>query len=231
MQEAMKLDILVFSAHPDDAEVGCGGTILKHVALGKQVGIVDLTRGEMGSRGSAALRDQEACTARQVLGLAARENLAMRDCFFENDETHQLAVVQVIRKYQPAIILCNALHDRHPDFQAGLAQVKTQYQDQAQGTWQAGLLLQYIQNMYIQPDVLVDVTPFWEQKLAAIRAFESQFHQPEYAQMTSAFISSPDFFNVLESRARMLGQPIQATYAEGFTCPRLLGVDHLFHLI
>jgi bacillithiol biosynthesis deacetylase BshB1 len=211
--------------------------------MGKRVGIVDLTRGEMGTRGSAELRDQEARDARQVLGLAARENLGLRDCFFTLDEAHQLAVVRVIRKFRPAIILANAIHDRHPDhgraaelvsganFLAGLSQVQTQDQGQAQAPWQAGLLLQYIQNMYIQPDIVVDVTPHWDHKLKAIQAFKSQFYQPDYSPMTSAFISSPDFFRVHESRAREFGRHIQATYAEGFTCPRVLGVDHLFQLV
>jgi N-acetylglucosamine malate deacetylase 1 len=239
----MKLDILVFSAHPDDAEVGCGGTIIRHVALGRKVGIVDLTRGELGSRGSAALRDQEARRASQVLGLATRENLGLRDCFFRNEEAHQLAVVRLIRKYQPALILANAVHDRHPDhgraaelvaqaaFLAGQPRVTTADQEQAQPAWQAGLVLHYIQNQYIQPDIVVDVSPCWDQKLAAIRAFESQFHQPDFSPMTSAFISSPNFFSVLESRARELGRPIQVPYAEGFTCQRVLGVDHFFHLV
>jgi bacillithiol biosynthesis deacetylase BshB1 len=239
----MKLDILIFSAHPDDAEVGCGGTILRHVALGRKVGIVDLTRGELGTRGSAELRDQEARQASQVLGLATRENLGLRDCFFRNDEAHQLAVVREIRKYQPAIILANAVHDRHPDhgraavlvqeaaFMAGQARVRTADRGQAQPAWQAGLVLHYIQNHYIQPDIVVDVSPFWDQKLAAIRAFESQFHQPDFSPMTSAFISSPNFFNLLESRAREFGRHIQVPFAEGFTCQKVLGVDHLFHLI
>jgi bacillithiol biosynthesis deacetylase BshB1 len=239
----MKLDILVFSAHPDDAEVGCGGTILQQVALGKQVGIVDLTRGEMGTRGSAEIRDQEAQVAQQVLGLAARENLGLPDCFFTKDKAHLMAVVHVIRKYQPAIILANAVHDRHPDhgraselvteatFLAGLPQIHTLNQDQRQPAWQVGLVLQYIQNMYLKPDILVDVTSYWDQKLKAIRAFKSQFYQPDYSPMTSAFISSPDFFKVHESRAREFGQHIQATYAEGFTCQRVLGVDNLFHLV
>ena len=237
----MKLDILVFSVHPDDAELACAGTILKHVAAGKQVGIVDLTRGELGTRGSAEIRDQEAIASARILGLQFRENLGMKDGFFKNDEEHQIKIIEMIRKYQPEIVLSNALYDRHPDhgragdlifdasFLSGLTKVKTFYNDTDQQAWRPRMILQYIQDRYIEPDILIDVTDFWDKKMDAIKAFSTQFFNSDI-EGENTYISSPEFLMVIEARAREFGKYIGSTYAEGFTSRKYLGVDNLFLL-
>lgn len=237
----MKLDILVFAVHPDDAELGCSGTILKHIAAGKRVGIVDLTRGELGTRGTAETRDMEAKDSAQILGLHARENLGMKDGFFKNDEAHQIQVIQMIRKYRPEIVLSNALHDRHPDhgrggeliydaaFLSGLIKVATKHDGMEQEAWRPKMLLQYIQDRYIEPDILIDVTDFWDKKMEAVQAFSTQFFNPEKDDQ-GTYISSPEFLMVIEARAREFGKYIGATYAEGFTSRKYLGVDDLFQL-
>lgn len=237
----MKLDILVFAVHPDDAELGCSGTILKHIALGKKVGIVDFTRGELGTRGSAEIRDEEAADSAKILGLHARENLKFRDGFFKNDEEHQLEIVKMVRKYQPEIILTNALHDRHPDhgragdltndaiFLSGLIKVVTKLDGVVQAAWRPRLVLQYIQDRYIQPDIIVDITEFMDQKEKAIRAFKTQFDSADkHAPQT--YISSPEFLESVFARAREFGKNIGAKYGEGFTSRKLLGVENLFNL-
>jgi len=237
----MKLDILVLAVHPDDAELGCSGTILKHIALGKKVGIIDFTRGELGTRGTAETRDVEAADSAKILGLHARENLGFKDAFFKNDETHQLEVIRMIRKYQPEIILSNALQDRHPDhgrasdlandacFLSGLPKIKTQQDGVEQEAWRPRLNLQYIQDHYIKPDVIVDITPYIETKIKSIQAFKTQFYNPELDE-PSTYISSPEFFESVIGRAREFGKSIGATYGEGFTARKLLGVDNLFDL-
>lgn len=239
----MKLDVLMLAAHPDDAELGCAGTLLRLAAAGRRVGVVDLTRGELGSRGSAELRDAEAATAARLLGLTVRENLRMRDGFFANDEAHQLRVVEVIRRFQPELILTNPTIDRHPDhgraadlvhdaaFLAGLPKVQTQDQGVPQAAWRPRLLLQAIHHSYVCPAIIVDISAFWEQKLAALTAFQSQFYHPDYvAAEANTYISTPDFLHVLEARARELGSYIGATFAEGYTCRRPFGIDDLFLL-
>jgi bacillithiol biosynthesis deacetylase BshB1 len=237
----MKLDILVFAVHPDDAELGCSGTILKHIAAGSRVGIVDLTRGELGTRGTAETRDKEAADSAEILGLHARENLGMRDGFFKNDEEHQLQVISMIRKYRPDIVLSNALHDRHPDhgragdlvndamFLSGLSKVKTDIDGEDQEAWRPAMLLQYVQDRYIKPDILIDVTEFWDRKMEAIHAFSTQFFNPDNDDQ-GTYISSPEFLKIIEARGRDLGKYIGATYAEGFTSRKYLGVDNLFQL-
>ncbi|MGB5929248.1 MAG: bacillithiol biosynthesis deacetylase BshB1, partial [Cyclobacteriaceae bacterium] len=192
----MKLDILVLAAHPDDAELSCSGTIATHIANGCKVGIVDLTRGEMGTRGSADLRDKEAENAARVMGISARENLRFEDAFFQNDKDHQMALIRVIRKYQPEIILANAVHDRHPDhgkaaelirtsvFLSGLRKIETTGEDGSQKEWRPKALYHFIQSLYIKPDFVVDISDHWETKMNSIRAYESQFyskssHEPE----------------------------------------------------
>lgn len=237
----MKLDILVLAVHPDDAELGCSGTIVKHIALGKKVGIIDFTRGELGTRGSAEMRDQEAADSAVIMGLHARENLRFRDGFFENNEAHQLEVVKMIRKYQPEIVLTNALHDRHPDhgkagdlandacFLSGLSKVHTELDGVTQEAWRPKLILQYIQDRYIKPDVIIDITPYFETKVAAIKAFKTQFFNPELDE-PDTYISSPEFFESVIGRAREFGKVVGATYGEGFTSRKLLGVDNLFNL-
>lgn len=237
----MKLDILVLAVHPDDAELGCSGTILKHIALGKKVGIVDFTRGELGTRGTAETRDDEAADSAKILGLHARENLRFKDAFFKNDEEHQLEVVKMIRKYQPEIVLSNALRDRHPDhgragdlandacFLSGLSKIKTELDGIDQEFWRPRLILQYIQDHYIEPDIIVDITPYIETKIEAIKAFKTQFYTPG-VDGPPTYISSPDFFESVIGRAREFGKSIGATYGEGFTSRKLLGVDNLFDL-
>jgi bacillithiol biosynthesis deacetylase BshB1 len=239
----LKLDILVLAVHPDDAELGCGGTILKHIALGKKVGIVDLTRGELGTRGSAEIRDKEAAVAGEILGLAVRENLAIPDGFFENTKQYQLKVIEAIRKYQPEIIITNAYYDRHPDhgracdlvsesaFLSGLRKIETNEGGQQQEPWRANMLLHFIQDVYIKPDIVVDVTEYWDKKIESIFAYGSQFYNPEWEEEPQTYISSPEFIAVVEARAREFGKTIHVKFAEGFTSQRILGVDNLFNLI
>ncbi len=238
----MKLDILVFSVHPDDAELGCAGTILKHVALGYKVGVIDLTHGELGTRGSAEIRAQEASKASQILGLAVRENLGMPDGFFENSREYQLQIIAAIRKYRPEILITNAYHDRHPDhgrasqlvedawFLAGLRKIETLADELPQTEWRPKQILHFIQDRYIKPDILVDVTDFWDKKIESIYAYGSQFHNPAWANEPQTYISSPEFIRIIEARAIEFGKSINAKYAEGFTCKSLLGVDNLFAL-
>ncbi len=239
----LKLDILVLSVHPDDAELGCAGTILKHIADGKKVGIVDLTRGELGTRGSVEIRAAEAATSAEILGLAARENLGLPDGFFQNTQEYQLKVVEAIRKYQPEIIIGNAKYDRQPDhrrahqlidtaaFLSGLRKVETYSDGKLQQPWRANILLNFIQDEYIQPDILVDVTDHWDKKIESIKAFGSQFHNPEWSKdEPQTYISQPGFIEGIEARAREFGKIMGVTYAEGFTSRRVLGVDSLFNL-
>ncbi|WP_342333375.1 bacillithiol biosynthesis deacetylase BshB1 [Pedobacter sp. FW305-3-2-15-E-R2A2] len=237
----MKLDILVLAVHPDDAELGCSGTIAKHIAMGRKVGIVDFTRGELGTRGSAEIRDREAADSAKILGLHARENLRFKDGFFVNDEEHKLAVIRMIRKYQPEIILTNALHDRHPDhgragdlandacFLSGLSKISTNIDGQEQEAWRPRLVLQYIQDRYIEPDIIIDITPYIQTKIDSIKAFKTQFFNPDHEE-AETYISSPEFFDSVIGRAREFGKSIGTTYAEGFTCRKLLGVNDLFNL-
>ncbi|MDR6940663.1 bacillithiol biosynthesis deacetylase BshB1 [Mucilaginibacter pocheonensis] len=238
----LKLDILVLSVHPDDAELGCSGTILKHVAMGKKVGFVDLTRGELGTRGTAEIREQEATASAKILGLAVRENLGLPDGFFENTKEYQLKVIASIRKYKPEIILTNAYHDRHPDhgranelvetsaFLSGLRKIETWDNGVQQEAWRPNHVLHFIQDNYIEPDILVDVTDYWDKKIESIYAFGSQFYNPEWKGEPQTYISSPEFINVVAARASEFGKSIQVKYAEGFTSRKILGVDNLFSL-
>lgn len=238
-----KLDILVLPVHPDDAELGCAGTVLKHIALGKKVGIVDLTRGELGTRGSAEIREKEAEKAGKILGLAVRENLGIPDGLFQNIPAYQLKVIEVIRRYQPDIIITNAYHDRHPDhgranelvetsaFLAGLRKIETSHNGETQEAWRPNMVLHFIQDRYIEPDILIDVTDFWDKKIESVLAYGSQFFNPEWNEdEPQTYISSPEFIKIVEGRAMEFGKSIQARYAEGFTSRKLLGVDNLFSL-
>jgi bacillithiol biosynthesis deacetylase BshB1 len=237
----MKLDILVFAVHPDDAELGCGGTILKNIAAGRKVGIIDLTQGELGTNGTAQTRTHEAIESAKILGLDVRINLHMRDGFFRNDEEHQLKVIKILRKYQPEIIFANALHDRHPDhgragdlindaaFLSGLSKIKTEYEGDEQKEWRPRLLLQFIQDYYIKPDIVIGIDEFWDQKMQSVLAYKTQFYNPDQPAKDT-YISSPEFLKMVESRAREFGKYINATYGEGFTCRKLLGVDDIFQL-
>jgi bacillithiol biosynthesis deacetylase BshB1 len=238
----MKLDILAFGAHPDDVELGCAGTILKEIALGKLVGIVDLTRGELGTRGSANLRDQEAAASAQILGVSVRENLRFKDGFFANDEAHQLEVIKMIRKYQPEIVLCNAIEDRHIDhgkgsqlvsnacFLSGLMKIETQLDGQMQQAWRPKLVFHYIQWNDIKPDFVVDITGYTDKKVAAILAYKSQFHDPKSNEPESP-ITSKNFLESLNYRTQDLGRLVGVAHAEGFTVERYLAVNSLGDLI
>lgn len=237
-----KLDILVLAAHPDDAELGCSGTILKHVALGKKVGLVDLTRGELGTRGTMEIREQEAIAASKILGLTIRENLGLPDGFFENTREYQLKIIGAIRKYQPDIIITNAYYDRHPDhgraselveaavFLSGLRKIETHFDGKSQEAWRPNMLLHFIQDRYIEPDIVIDVTDYWDKKIESILAFKSQFFNPEWQGEPQTYISSPEFIKVIEGRGAEFGKSIQVKYAEGFTSKKILGVDNLFDL-
>jgi N-acetylglucosamine malate deacetylase 1 len=237
----MNLDILVIAVHPDDAELCCSGTILKHIALGKKVGIVDLTRGELGTRGTAETRDEEAADSAKILGLHIRENLRLRDGFFQNDEFHRLEVIKAIRKYQPEIILSNALEDRHPDhgragdlvydsvFLSGLPKIETSIDGIKQEAHRPRLLLQFIQDRYLKPDIIVDISDHMDKKIESIQAFKTQFYNPD-VEGQETYISSPEFFESVIGRSREFGKSIGTTFGEGFTSRKLLGVDNLFDL-
>lgn len=239
----MKLDILVIAAHPDDAELGVGGTILKSIQQGKKVGIVDLTEGQLGSRGTPETRLKEAENAAGILGLSARENLGMQDGFFSNDKTHQLQIVEMIRKYQPEIVIANAEYDRHPDhgkasklisdscFLAGLLALKTTSGGSEQEAWRPKHVYHFIQDRYIKPDFIIDISDFYSQKMQAIMAYETQFHQEgKKSEGPETAISTPGFIHALEARAREYGRLIDAEFGEGFTAERVIGVDDLFAL-
>lgn len=237
----MKLDVLAIAAHPDDVEISCGGTVAKLVKQGKKVGILDLTRGELGSRGSADLRDEEAARSSEILGLKARENLALADGFFEYNRENQLAIIRMVRKFQPEIALINTPSDRHPDhgkasklvsdslFLAGLRKIETELEGAQQERWRPMSVYHYIQDHYHEPDFVVDITDTWEVKMDAIKAFKSQFYDPNSTEPETP-ISGKEFFDFLESRARQFARPIGAEFAEGFTTERPPGVEDLFDL-
>jgi N-acetylglucosamine malate deacetylase 1 len=238
----MKLDILAFGAHPDDVELGCGGTLAKEIALGKKVGIIDLTRGELGTRGSVAIRNQESEAAAKILGVAVRENLDMRDGFFVNDEAHQLKIIAIIRKYQPEIVICNAIDDRHIDhgkgsklvsdacFLSGLMRIETEHQGVKQEAWRPKLVYHYIQWKNITPDFVVDITGYNEKRIEAILAYSSQFYNPNSDEPVTP-IATKNFLESLNYRVQDFGRLIGTDYAEGFTVERYLGVNSLGDLM
>jgi bacillithiol biosynthesis deacetylase BshB1 len=237
----MKLDILAFGAHPDDVELGCSGTIAKEISLGKKVGIIDLTRGELGTRGSVAIRNAESKKATQILGVAVRENLDMRDGFFINDEAHQLKIIEMIRKYQPEIVLCNAIQDRHIDhgkgsklvsdacFLSGLRKIETTLNGESQQTWRPKVVYHYIQWENLQPDFVVDISGFIDVKMESILAYSSQFYDPNSKEPESP-ISSKNFLDSVKYRAQDLGRIIGVAHGEGFTVERYLAVNSLSDL-
>ncbi|GGI57686.1 bacillithiol biosynthesis deacetylase BshB1 [Winogradskyella haliclonae] len=237
----MKLDILAIGAHPDDVELGCGGTVAKEVANGKKVGILDLTRGELGTRGTAETRDQEAADAAQILGVAVRENVAFADGFFVNDKAHQLEVIKMIRKYQPEIVLCNAIDDRHIDhrkgsqlvsnacFLSGLIKIETEINGKSQSSWRPKAVYHYIQWKDLKPDVVVDITGFMEQKMASVFAYKTQFYNPDSKEPETP-ISSKNFSDSIEYRARNTGRMVGVEHAEGYTVERFPAVESLFDL-
>lgn len=239
----MKLDILAIAAHPDDVELGCAGTLLAQMALGKKVGILDLTRGELGTRGTPEGRLREAAEAARILGTSVRDNIGLADGFFRNDEAHQRAIIPYIRKYQPDIVLANAVGDRHPDhgrageliyescFYSGLRMVETRDEaGRAQAAWRPKNVFHFIQDRYIEPDFVVDITAYWDKKIEAMLAFRSQFFVPDGPAGTSepqSYISSPEFLDFIRARAEEMGHAIGVKYGEGFTSKRQLGVRDL----
>lgn len=238
----MKVDVLAIAAHPDDIEMTCAGTILSLVERGRTVAGVDLTRGELGTRGTPEIRLQESAEGARIMNLVARENMGFRDGFFRNDEEHQMALIPIIRHYQPEIILTNTVDDRHPDhgraaqlvteacFYAGLRQIKTVGKDgQPQEAFRPKYIYYFIQDRSLKPDFVVDITPYWEHKLAAIKAYRSQFFDPANTEPES-YISSEPFWKFLEARTREHGHMIGAEFGEGFVSKRMLGVDDLFQL-
>jgi bacillithiol biosynthesis deacetylase BshB1 len=238
----MKLDILAFGAHPDDVELGCSGTIAKEIALGKKVGIIDLTRGELGTRGSAEIRDAEAALAAKILGIAVRENLNMRDGFFINDEAHQLKIIERIRKFRPEIVLCNAIQDRHIDhakgsklvsdacFLSGLRKIQTEYEGEVQEAWRPKVVYHYIQWNNIEPDFVVDISDYIEIKKESIMAYSSQFYSKNSNEPVTP-IATKNFLNSVLFRSMDYGRIIGVDHAEGYTAERYLAVNSLGDLI
>jgi bacillithiol biosynthesis deacetylase BshB1 len=240
----MKLDILAIGAHPDDVELSCSGTLINEIKQGKKVGIVDLTQGELGTRGTVETRYTEAANAAMIMGVQVRENLKMRDGFFQNDEAHQLKLITAIRKYQPSIVIGNVLHDRHPDhgkggkliadscFLSGLAKIETL--DEAgnkQERWRPSYVLHYIQDWYHEPDLLIDISDVFDQRMQAIAAYTTQFKAADNSAEPQTYISTPDFFDSIVARARMFGKRIGVKYAEGFICEKKIGIRGLDALI
>ena len=237
-----KLDILAFGAHPDDVELGCGGTLLAAVAQGKKVGIIDLTKGELGTRGNASIRLKEAQLASQIIGASVRENLGMADGFFENNKENQFAIIEMIRSYQPSIILCNAIDDRHPDharaaqlvetasFLAGLSKVQSTHLGQPQTAWRPNQVFHYIQSKSMAPHFVLDISAFMDKKMEAILAHSSQFYDPQ-SKEPDTFISGVSFLEFIKSRAKELGHQIGVEYAEGFLTQKLLGMRNFDSII
>lgn len=239
----MKLDILAFAAHPDDVELSCSGTLLLHQSRGKKIGIVDLTKGEMGTRGTPETRMQEADAASRVLKLEARENLGMADCFFRNDDEHRMKVISVIRKYQPEIVLANAVTDRHPDhgraaqliaescFHAGLVKVSTTANGKPQSAWKIKALYHYMQDRNYAPDFVVDISDWIEKKMESILCYKSQFYNPDSKEPETPLTTKHFLEMAVQNRNAELGRGIGVAFAEGFTVSRIPGVKDLFGLI
>lgn len=238
----MKLDILAIGAHPDDVELGCGGTLAKEISFGKKVGILDLTRGELGTRGSAEIRDEEAAKAAEILNIKVRENLKFSDGFFKNDKEHQLEIIKIIRKYQPEIVLCNAIDDRHIDhgkasklvsdacFLSGLIKIETSLNSQSQKPWRPKQVYHYIQWKSLTPDFVVDISNFMEVKKKAVLAYSSQFYDKDSNEPETP-ISNKGFLDSITYRAQDLGRIIGTKYAEGFTTQRYLAVRKISDLL
>ena len=239
----MKIDILAFGAHPDDVELSCGGTIFKEIQNGKTVGIIDLTKGELGTRGTAETRKVEAANAAKILGVSFRENLNFSDGFIMNDKAHQLEIIKKIRQYRPEIVLCNAVDDRHTDhgkasqlvsdacFLSGLVKIETHSDGKKnlQAPWRPKSIYHYIQWKNLQPDFVVDISSQIDQKMASVLAYETQFYYPK-SQAPETPISSKNFVDSIRYRAADLGRLVGVDYAEGFTVERLPAIDSLFDL-
>ncbi|HUR09821.1 MAG TPA: bacillithiol biosynthesis deacetylase BshB1 [Flavitalea sp.] len=240
----MKLDILAIGVHPDDVELGCSGTILNEVNNGKKVGILDLTQGELGTRGTIQTRYEEANQAAKILRVSMRTNLKMRDGFFRNDEAHQLQLISAIRTYQPEIVLANILNDRHPDhgraghliadacFLAGLIKIETNDRSgQVQDRWRPKFVLHYLQDWYHEPDLLVDISSVFEERMKSIECYSTQFFSGNSDDSPQTYISTPDFLDSVIARARMFGKRIGVKYAEGFISEKKIGLRNLDALL
>jgi bacillithiol biosynthesis deacetylase BshB1 len=245
MYNEMKLDILAIGVHPDDVELGCSGTLINEINRGKKVGILDLTQGELGTRGTIETRYEEAAKAAMIIGVHVRDNLKMRDGFFKNDEEHQLALITAIRKYQPEIVIANVLHDRHPDhgragqmiaascYLSGLSKIETKDgKGIPQPRWRPSYVLHYIQDWYHEPDLLIDISDVFDQRMEAIKAYSTQFFTSQDENNgPQTYISTPDFLESVVARARMLGKRIGVKYAEGFISEKKIGIRNLDALI
>ena len=237
----MKLDILAIAIHPDDVELGCSGTLMKHIDLGYKVGVLDLTKGELGTRGNVKNRMKEVVAASKLMKLHVRESLHFADGFFTNDKKHQLEIIKLIRHYQPNIVFANAKFDRHPDhgrsaelirdacFYAGLPKVETKYKGAKQKAFRPKAVYHYIQALHTEPDFVVDITDYFDRKTEVIKAFKSQFHNPS-SKEPQTFISSPQFMEFVRARAVHFGVPAGVAYAEGFTTNRYMGVEDVTKL-
>ena len=238
----MKLDIIAFGAHPDDVELGCGGTIAKEVANGKKIGIIDLTRGELGTRGTALTRDEESKNSAKILGVSLRENMGFADGFFINDKVHQLKIIKKIREYQPEIVICNAFNDRHIDhpkgsklisdacFLSGLIKIETKNEkEEIQKPWRPKVVYHYIQWQNLEPDFTVDITGFIDIKRESVLAYKTQFYDKNNNEPETP-ISSKNFIDSITYRAKDLGRLLGVDYAEGFNVERYVMVDSLFDL-
>jgi bacillithiol biosynthesis deacetylase BshB1 len=238
----MKLDILAIGIHPDDVELSCSGTLMKHIQLGKATGILDLSEGELGTRGTVELRRREAAAGAEIIGAVVRENLGMADGFFRNDREHQLLLIRKIREYRPEIILCNAPADRHPDqgrasalvseacFYSGLRKIETSFGDILQEIWRPKAVYHYMQDRQLKPDLVIDISEFMDRKMKAIQAYSSQFFDPSSSEPSTP-ISSAQFLEFIKARNANNGRDIQADYAEAFLVERTPGVKNLFDLI
>jgi len=238
----MKLDILAIGVHPDDVELGCAGTLMSAIAEGKKVGIVDLTKGELGTRGTAETRKVEARNAANILGIDIRENLEMADGFFQNDEFHQRLLIKAIRKYQPTIILANAPEDRHPDhgrsskmisdaaFLSGLRKIVTELDGVEQTEWRPSYVFHYLQDRFLQPSFVVDISKFMDKKLESVLAYTTQFYNPDLNE-PQTYISSPQFLETVKARAMMLGKRIGVEFAEGYISEKMIGISSFDSLI
>lgn len=238
----MKLDVLAFGAHPDDVELSCGGLLLIEKRNGKKIGVIDLTEGELGSRGTVETRYLEAAKAKEILGLDIRENLQLEDGFFRNDKAAALKIISVIRRYQPEVVVCNAPDDRHPDhgraaqlvseacFLSGLIKIETNHDHVAQNPWRPKLVLHYIQDRYLEPDFLLDITNVIEDKINAIKAYTTQFYNPDI-EGPETYISKPEFMDNLINRNKILGKRIGVPYAEGFITKKIIGIRNLDAII
>jgi bacillithiol biosynthesis deacetylase BshB1 len=238
----MKFDILAFGVHPDDVELGCAGTLMASIHEGKKVGLIDLTRGELGTRGNAETRNAESDAAAKVMGLHARENLEMADGFFQHNEANVFKIITIIRKYSPEIIFCNAPEDRHPDhgrssrlvadaaFLSGLRKIETALDGKQQEAWRPKYVFHYIQDKYLEPDFVFDITPFYRKKMEAIQCYATQFYNPELDE-PKTYISSPEFLESVTARDMILGKRVGVKYAEGFLTSKMIGIRSFDALI